>query len=68
MEKVALGVLVGVAAGALVYEVARRQNLHIVKTIEKKTMEAVDCYVGAFKEGYARGHYEDILLSQASSF
>lgn len=51
MQKILVGVFVGIFVGALAVEVLNRKKPGLAKEIEKKAKDTVDAFVATFKKG-----------------
>ena len=52
MEKILIGVVIGIFVGALTVEILNRKKPELTREIEKKAKDAVDAFAAAFKEGF----------------
>ncbi len=52
MQKILIGVGVGIFIGALAVEILNRTKPELTRKIEKKAKNGVDALVAAFKEGF----------------
>ncbi len=67
MQKVLIGVSVGIFIGALAVEILNRTKPELTRKIEQKAKNGVDAFVAAFKEGLAVEGDERELTQPASA-
>ena len=52
MQKILIGVGLGIFIGALAVEILNRKNPELTRKIEQKAKDTVDAFAAAFKDGF----------------